>query len=291
LTGAHYPARSLVPEEPVGCRAAAEDGHADPDDGGSFLDRFLEIRTHPHREVFEIDTRHRQISDLVPDLSKPDEASAGGLSVGEQEADRHQALIAREPADAAGPLLIGDYTDCPGGGAAGDGTLLLKAMIDSGVPDFAFGSIADPVAAKAGIGQDVRLELGGKMDPRFGGGPLTVTGKVLAVLDGAVVRKGPYSTGKVTSFGPSCVVEVGGVKIIVATKRAQIDDREQFRIFGIQPETTNVLVCKAVNHFRADYEKIGRRLVHAESGGIMSLNFAQFPFRQIRRPIWPLDDI
>ena len=35
--------------------------------------------------------------------------------------------IAKEPANGKGPLLIGDYTDCPAGGGLGDGTNLLKA--------------------------------------------------------------------------------------------------------------------------------------------------------------------
>lgn len=203
--------------------------------------------------------------------------------------------IAREPSSSPGPLLIGDFTDCPGGGTAGDNTRLLKALFDAGVQDVAFASIADPVAARtgieAGVGASVTLSLGGKIDGRFGGEPITVTGVVRAISDGVATRKGPYMKGKSTSFGPSCLVEVGGVKIIVATERLQIDDREQFRIFGVQPETTNILACKAANHFRADFEPISRRLIYVETGGSMSFNFSQFPFRHVRRPVWPLDDI
>jgi microcystin degradation protein MlrC len=203
--------------------------------------------------------------------------------------------VAITPSSDGRPLLIGDYTDCPGGGAAGDGTNLLRALLSAPVRDVAYGSIADPraveIAIAAGVGAVVQLELGGKIDPKFGGGPVALTGTVKAISDGNVVRKGAYYTGTTTAYGPSCLVQVGEIKIIVATNRVQIDDREQFRIFGIQPETTNVLVCKAVNHFRADFEKIGRQLIYVESGGIMSTNFAQFPFKNVRRPIWPLDDL
>ncbi len=203
--------------------------------------------------------------------------------------------IAREPASGKGPLLIGDYTDCPGGAGMGDGTTLLRAMIEADLQDVAVGSIADAESAekarKAGVGATVTLDLGGKHDPRFGGTPLKVTGKVVAVGDGVITRKGPFATGTVTSFGPSAVVQVGGIKIIVASHRVQIDDREQFRHFGIDPETTNILACKAMNHFRADFEKIGRRLIYVDSGGITSFNWKQYPYRNIRRPIWPLDPL
>lgn len=201
--------------------------------------------------------------------------------------------IAKEDASKPGPLLIGDFTDCPGGGAAGDGTVLLKALLESDLEDVAYASIADPEAVRtcveAGIGATVQLSLGGKIDPRFGGTPIDVEGTVIAISDGVVVRKGAYATGKTNSYGLSCVLQVGNVKVIIATERVQIDDREQFRIFGIQPETTNILACKAANHFRADFEPMSRRLIYVESGGIMSLNFEQFPFRHVRRPVWPLD--
>lgn len=203
--------------------------------------------------------------------------------------------IAQEPGGGPGPLLIGDFTDCPGAAAMGDGTLLLKAMIEADLEDAALCSIADPYAVQqavaAGVGATVRLSLGGKLNPKFGGGPLDCDAMVLRLSDGVAVRKGPYYTGVATTFGPSCLLEIGGVRVIVATNRLQIDDREQFRIFGVDPDTTNIVACKAVNHFRADFEPIGRRLIYVEAGGLASCNFKQFDYRRVRRPVWPLDDV
>lgn len=203
--------------------------------------------------------------------------------------------IAREKATAPGPLLIGDFTDNPGAAAMGDGTALLRAMIEAELEDAVLCSIADPGAVRqaeeAGVGGTVTLELGGKLDPRFGGAPLPVTAKVLALSDGVAVRKGPYFTGVATSFGPSCLLGIGGVRVIVGTHRKQIDDREQFRIFGVDPDRTNVVACKAGNHFRADFEPICRRLIYVESGGLASYDFKQFDYRNVRRPVWPLDNV
>jgi microcystin degradation protein MlrC len=204
--------------------------------------------------------------------------------------------IASEPRSGSGPLLIGDYTDNPGGGAHGDGTAFLKALLESTVEDAVVGHIADPESAeigiRAGIGATVTLPaLGGKTDPRFGGTPLEVTGKVAAIADGVYTRKGKYATGTQGTIGPSFLLDLGRVKVIVSSIKSQIDDREQFRMFGIVPETTNVLLCKASNHFRADFEPIARRLIYIDSGGIVSRNFAQFPYKKVRRPVWPLDPI
>ena len=203
--------------------------------------------------------------------------------------------IAREPRSGPGPLLIGDYTDNPGGGGHGDGTSFLKALLESDVEDAVVGHIADPESARigraAGIGATVTLDLGGKTDPRFGGTPLKVTGKVAALADGIYTRKGTYATGTAGTIGPSFLLDLGRVRVIVSSIKSQIDDREQFRIFGIEPEKTNVLLCKASNHFRADFEPISRKLIYVDSGGIVSRNFAQFDYRKVRRPIWPLDPI
>ncbi len=204
--------------------------------------------------------------------------------------------LAEEPADGKGPLLIGDYTDCPGGGGNGDGTALLQALVDSEVEDAVLGSIPDPESAdaciKAGVGAIVALSLGGKLDPRFGGKPMKVKATVLATSSrGDVVRKGPFSTGTITSYGPSCLVKIGRVKVIISTHRVQIDDREQFRIFGIDPDKTNVLACKAMNHFRADFEPTSRKLLYVETGGVVSLRYEDLPYKNVRRPVWPLDKV
>jgi len=204
--------------------------------------------------------------------------------------------IAEEPSSGSGPLLIGDYTDCPGGGGNGDGTALLKALLESKVEDAVVCSIPDPESARAcieaGVGATIPLNLGGKLDPRFGGTPLKVAAKVLATSEhGDVVRKGIFSNGTVTSYGPSCLVQIGRVKVIVATHRVQVDDLEQFRIFGVEPTKTNVLACKAMNHFRANFEPISRKLVYVETGGVVSFNYKDLPFKNVRRPVWPLDEV
>lgn len=206
--------------------------------------------------------------------------------------DRAMEIALKAPRG-KGPLLIGDYTDCPAGGPAGDGTNLLKAMIEAKLPNAAFGVMNDAEAAaaahKAGVGATLSLSLGGKKDPRFGGLPLPVTAKVLKLSDGNYVRKGPMATGTHGSLGPSALLDIGGIRTIVASAPIAIDDREQFRILGIDPEKETVLACKAMNHFRADYEAMASGLIYVDSGGSCSQNFSQFPFKKLRRPISPLD--
>ncbi|MGF7001081.1 microcystin degradation protein MlrC [Paraburkholderia sp. GAS32] len=98
-------------------------------------------------------------------------------------------------------------------------------------------------------------------------------------------------TGMYGQFGLGCVLRVGEVRVVIVSERVQKEDREQFRIFGIEPEAVNVHVCKGINHFRADFEVIGRELVFADAGGIVATDLRTLPYAKVRRPIWPLDEI
>lgn len=203
------------------------------------------------------------------------------------------AAIKAHEAKGSGPLLVGDFTDCPAGGAAGDGTNLLKAMLDGGIDDAALGFINDLAAVEAGkaagVGATITVKLGGKCDPDFGGDPLEVTGRVLHLSDGNYVRKGPMATGTPGSLGPTMTIDVHGIRVVVCSHSHAVDDREQFRAAGIDPDRERILACKAMNHFRADFEPVASGLIYVDSGGVCSTDYGRFPFTKLRRPMSPID--
>ena len=46
---------------------------------------------------------------------------------------------------------------------------------------------------------------------------------------------------------------------------------------------------KGKGHFRAAFEPIARRVVLVEGPGITGADLSRLAFRNVRRPIWPLD--
>lgn len=206
-----------------------------------------------------------------------------------------QAAVAQALAPDADPrpLILADYTDGPGGGGYGDGTRLLAALLSAGVQGAVVGPLFDPAAARTaidrGVGNTVHLQVGGHTDPRFGGGPLAVDGVVTATSDGSYTRKGPFETGTQASLGPCACIRIGTLQLLVASYRIQAEDREQFRILGVVPEAARVIALKGINHFRADFEAIARDIVFVDSGGIHAADLSTLPYRQLRRPVWPLD--
>lgn len=193
----------------------------------------------------------------------------------------------------SGPLIIADYADNPGGGGYGDATGLLKGMIEADLEDACFGPIVDPEAAaelrKGKPGSTVSVRLGGKVDPEIGGGPLALTGTLVSVSDGAYVGDGPMMGGLRGSWGPSAVLRVGDVEILVTTIRAQMNDLQQFRAFGIDPAAKRVVGLKSMQHFRAAFEPIAGKVIVCDSGALCTPDLSKLPYKRVRRPMFPLD--
>ena len=154
-----------------------------------------------------------------------------------------------------GPLVIADYADNPGAGAYGDSTELLRALLEAGVTNACFGPMVDSEAAQelnaAVVGERVHIMLGGKTDPRFGGGPLAVEGELVSISDGRFTGDGPMIHGLSGCFGPTAVLRVGSIEILVVTIARQILDLQQFKAFGIDPLNKHVVALKSMQHFRA----------------------------------------
>ncbi|TWT13919.1 M81 family metallopeptidase [Reyranella sp. CPCC 100927] len=195
---------------------------------------------------------------------------------------------------AKGPLVIADGTDNPGGGAYGDATRVLKALIDTGIQGAAVGTIFDPAAVqaaiKAGVGNTVTVDLGGHHDPAFGA-PLTVTASVRLLSNGAFINDGPMGKGVARSMGATAVLRIGGVDVVTISNRLQTTDLQVFLSQGIDPTRCRVLVVKSIQHFRAAYAPIAGEVVVVDSGALCSPDATRFAYTKLRRPVWPLDDV
>ena len=206
----------------------------------------------------------------------PDEAAAEALAHG-----------------GPGPLIIADYADNPGAGSYGDATGLLTALLEAGVTGACFGPLVDPGAAAflhaQAVGTEVTLPLGGKTDPRFGGGPLAVTGTVILLSDGHYTGDGPMIGGLPGDWGPAAVVRAGGLDVLVVTNPGQMLDLQQFRAFGIDPAARRVVALKSQQHFRAAFAPIAARVIVCDSGALCSPDLRRLPYCRVPRPIFPLD--
>jgi microcystin degradation protein MlrC len=90
------------------------------------------------------------------------------------------------------------------------------------------------------------------------------------------------------SFGPSAVLRVGGIEILVVTIARQMLDLQQVTAFGVDPQSKRVVALKSMQHFRAAFEPIAGQVIVCDSGALCTPRFDRLPYRNVRRPIFPL---
>lgn len=187
-----------------------------------------------------------------------------------------------------GPVVVGDVSDNPSGGAPGDATFILAELLRRGAPDVALATIYDPVsvqiAMSVGEGATLDLRIGGKLGP-MSGAPVDLRVTVLRLVRGLVQRWGESSN----PVGDVAVVRAGGIDIVLADLRAQVFSPDLFHALGLDPERRRLLVVKSSQHYRAAFTPIAAEVLDVAAPGAIEPNFAALPLRRIRRPKWPFD--
>ncbi|WP_336741137.1 M81 family metallopeptidase [Aureimonas altamirensis] len=227
-------------------------------------------------------TKVAHAADTMAEAVMAAEPMFAGLAFEPQDA---VAEALRLSAAQSGPVVIADTQDNPGAGGNSDTTGMLRALVAANAQHAAIGLIVDADAASAahsaGVGETVDLTLGGRSGIP-GDAPFSGRFEVEALSDGRLIAPGPFYGGARLRLGPSACLRIGGVRVIVASSKTQLADREMFRFLGVVPEEQRVLVVKSSVHFRADFEPIAAAILVATAPGPMPLDPASLPFRRLR---------
>jgi microcystin degradation protein MlrC len=185
----------------------------------------------------------------------------------------------------SGLVAVVEPSDNPLSGGIGDTTGLLRALMETradGEAVFAF--LYDPDLVKragaAGIGGRIGAKLGGRIAPHFGA-PVETQAEVVALTDGRFVNEGPFETGMAVNLGPTAVLRVGRVKVIVTSSCQAGIDPAYFRLHGIDLTKTRLIAAKAKNHFRAAFAGRAAIIVDVDTPGPAALDLAALPFRHL----------
>jgi microcystin degradation protein MlrC len=204
--------------------------------------------------------------------------------------------VARAKSYAEGPVVMADHGDNTASGGTQDVMSVIEEAIKQGLEDACAGPICDPASVaqmiKAGVGAEIALELGGKVDmPAMGlkGKPLKVSGKVKAVTDGEFVVTGPMATGTTVRMGRTAVLDTGRMLIVVSEKRAEPYDLGVFTHCGIDPRAKKFVLIKSRQHFRAGFEPIARHIVMCDGDGCTASDLKLFKYTRVKRPLYPFD--
>jgi microcystin degradation protein MlrC len=188
-----------------------------------------------------------------------------------------------------GPVAVLEPADNPMSGGIGDTPGLFRALLAAqaearpeGPTAFAF--FWDPAlvarAQAAGQGAALRCRLGGRLSADFGA-PVEVAARVARLTPGRFVNRGPMERGLPVELGPSAVLEVQGIEVIVTSACVSPNDPAYFALHGIDPARLGLLCVKAKNHFRAAFAQAFAAIFDVDTPGPAALDLGKLPFRNV----------
>ena len=182
------------------------------------------------------------------------------------------------------PVIIADTQDNPGAGGDSNTMGMLRALLRNGARGAAIGLIWDPAAAaaahRAGVGATIDVALGG-LSGVPGDEPLQARFEVLKLSDGVCRFGGPMMHGMLADVGPVALLGIEGVQVVVSSGKAQMLDRNLYRVGGVEPEAMKILVNKSSVHFRADFQGIAHAVLVAKAPGPMTADPADLPWTRL----------
>jgi len=271
----------------------------------SFVDRLMAIEAEDE-DVLSLSVIHGFMAGDVPELgtkmiavtdAKPEKGAHLARELGLElfskrgtfmmpQIDEKEA-VSRALAATRGPVVIADMWDNPGGGTAGDSTVIVEELLSRGATDVAVGMIWDPIAVQlcmaAGEGAEIPLRFGAKSAPGTGN-PVDGLVEVARVVPNAEMRFGE----SVAPFGDAAHIRLRGIDIVLSSVRVQSYDPSLFTALGIDPQSKRILVIKSTNHFYAAFSKIASEILYCSAGSPYPNDPATNPYRRARRDIWPM---
>jgi len=193
------------------------------------------------------------------------------------------------------PIVLADVADNPGGGGRGNTTYLLRALKLAGAEGVLFGVFNDAaVAAKAhalGEGASFTASFNSQERQEFSL-PFDCEAKVAKLSDGKFVGRRGVLRNVSADMGPSALLDLGGIQLVVITQRCQCMDPRQLEMFGLDIAQARVVVVKSRGHFRGGFDEFFKpeQIYEVDCPGLTSPVLANFTWTKLPRPVYPLDE-
>lgn len=206
----------------------------------------------------------------------------------------HLGLVTDPPADEVlaklspmpeGLTVLVEPSDNIGGGAPGDGTGLLRALLRHHIDNAAI-CLADAEAVRALAAGERRIRLGGK-GSRLDEGPVELDVELIALNDGRFELEDKSShlasmCGDAFDMGRCAVVKHAGITILITSVKTPPFDLGQWHSQGIEIEKMSAVAVKAAVAHRRAYDKIAARMLWVDTPGPCSSNLASLPYRHAK---------
>jgi microcystin degradation protein MlrC len=213
--------------------------------------------------------------------------------IGERDVDE---VLAEILPVRSGPVLLVEPADNIGGGAPGDGTAILRALLRHRAENAAVViNDGDAVAMlkSTPIGGSARLSIGGKGSP-LDDGPVALEVTLVSRSDGRFTLEDRHShlaamQGANVDMGPCAVARVAGVTVLLTSCKTPPFDLGQLRSQGLEPQSLSIIGVKAAVAHRRAYDPIAAASYWVRTPGPCASDLRTLTYRRVRRPIFPVD--
>lgn len=198
----------------------------------------------------------------------------------------------RQAAEAErGLIILSDTGDSVYGGAPGDNTCILRALLDQRIACPVFVPLVDPEAVDkaiaAGVGAEIMMKVGGKVDNLFSQ-PVQVTGKIAAVSNGFTVDL--HDRG-ICDLKRTALLQVGSIFIALLDHRSfAINHPVLYTHLGLDMADARMVVVKTASNFQF-FSRWRNGLIRVDSPGTTQSDLTAFQWKRLPRPIYPLDTL
>jgi len=206
------------------------------------------------------------------------------------------AMMAANGRDSSRPAQIfADVADNPGGGGRGNTTWILEKLFETGADGVYFSNFIDPSLAarahEAGVGARFNAIFNENTESQYSE-RLEAPVNVLALHHGKCIGRRGIWAERSLNLGPSALLQVGGVKVVVGSMRKQGADPVWLEMFGLDIADARSVVVKSRGHFRAGYDEYFTpdRVFEVDVPGLTSPVLSNFEFKGLARPVFPLDE-
>jgi microcystin degradation protein MlrC len=177
------------------------------------------------------------------------------------------------------PIVVLEHAD-----RENDSTHVLREVMERKLKKVAVPYLRDPEAAmsaaRAGVGAEVTLEVGGRSSDRAGG-PVTLKGKVLFAGDKTYRGTGAVRKDNLITLGLSAVIDADGVVVIITSSKDTAVDLDPFIQFGLRFEDFDIIVLRSKTHFRAAYEPLADEIIIVDTPDWGPADLSTLPYRHV----------
>jgi microcystin degradation protein MlrC len=206
-----------------------------------------------------------------------------------------RVVAAGQDPDLPAPILA-DVADNPGGGGNGNTMWILEALHKAEVTGVLVGVVYDPeLAAEAHrLGEGATFKaVFNRNEPDEFSRRFEAEAKVLCLKDGDCVGRRGFYAGRRMNLGPSALLDLGGIQVVVISIRTQCADPVFLEMMGLDIGRARAVVVKSRGHFRAGFDELfsDQQVIEVNAPGLTSPILSRFDFRYLPRPVFPVDPI